>query len=83
MSPLPPRVYLSRAAVVAAVGGRYALEQAERLGALVRLHGVAGLKRARYERYWVQRYLDAASGVLPMAQHLEEIRAAHAQRRRA
>lgn len=35
---------------------------------------------ARYERYWVQRYLDAARGALPMAQHLAEIRAAHARR---
>lgn len=76
---LPPRVYLSRAAVMAAVGGRYALEQAERMGALVRLHGIAGLKRARYERYWVERYLEAARGALPMAQHLAEIGAAHRQ----
>lgn len=77
LSPLPPRYWLNRKAVLVAVGGRRALERAEQEGALVRVRGVCGLKQARYERYWVERYLEVLAGVRPLAEHVRAVRTAH------
>lgn len=54
------REYLTRKAVLAAVGGWRRLKHLEATGQLVRYYPL-GIKRARYRRTELQRVLDALS----------------------
>lgn len=69
---LPQQYFLRRKCVAAAVGGVRALERAERLGAIVPVRGIAGLKQARYERPRILRYLDCLNGLVDLATVVRE-----------
>lgn len=58
---LPDKIYLTRAEVIAVVGGRSQLEQLEAEKKLVRRYP-AGHVRARYVRAEVKRVLDDLGG---------------------
>jgi hypothetical protein len=58
---LPPKVFLPRSAVIAALGDWRTLARMEREGRLTR-HYPAGMKRARYKRAEVIRLLDDLAG---------------------
>ena len=73
---LPQQYFLRRKCVAAAVGGVRALERAERLGAIVPVRGIAGLKQARYERPRILRYLDCLNGLVDLATVIRENSAA-------
>jgi hypothetical protein len=63
MTALPQKIYLTRAEVREAVGGRRQLEHLERESRLTRTYP-AGLKRARYLRAQVKQVLDGLGGPL-------------------
>jgi hypothetical protein len=69
---LPQQYYLRRKCVAEAVGGVRALARAERLGAIVPVRGILGLKQARYERPRILRYLDCLNGLVDLATVVRE-----------
>ena len=69
---LPQQYYLRRKCVAEAVGGLRALARAERLGAIVPVRGLAGLKQVRYERPRILRYLDCLNGLVDLATVVRE-----------
>lgn len=73
---LPQQYYLRRKCVAEAVGGLRALARAERLGAIVPVRGLAGLKQVRYERPRILRYLDCLNGLVDLATVVRENAAA-------
>jgi hypothetical protein len=73
---LPQQYFLRRKCVAEAVGGLRALARAERLGAIVPVRGIAGLKQARYERPRILRYLDSLNGLVDLATVIRENAAA-------
>lgn len=61
MPELPRKIYLTRAEVITAVGGRSQLEMLEAEKKLTR-HFLPGYKRAHYQRAQVKRVLDGLWG---------------------